>query len=132
MSRYLHLVFSQPPDGVTDAEYDSWYDGHVDEILAVPGWESVRRYRVDRVVDADDGPGFRWVAVYELSVEPAKAVASLSEAGMGSADSYVELKGDETASDPLPLPDWFEGVGFGSWNCVAVGERIHARSDGDR
>jgi hypothetical protein len=132
MSRYLHLVFSQPPEGVTDSDYDEWYDSHVDEILAVPGWESVRRYRVTPVVEAGDGQAFRYVAVYELSVEPPVAVAALEQAGMGNADSYVELKDEEGDSTPLPLPDWFTDVVFGSWNCEAVGDRIEAGSEGDR
>lgn len=126
MARYLHLVFSQPPEGVTDVDYDTWYDAHVDEILSVPGWESVRRYRIQPVVGVEGAQPFRYVAVYELSVEPPIAVAALEQAGMGNADSYVALKGEEDGSGPLPLPGWFASVVFGSWNCEAVGERIVA------
>ena len=26
--------------------------------------------------------------------------------------------------DPLPLPDWFAGIRFASWNATATGDRI--------
>jgi hypothetical protein len=41
---------------------------------------------------------------------------------MGNADSYVDKK-DEDAGK-LPLPDWFTGIRFGSWNCTQVGDRM--------
>lgn len=134
MSRYVHLVFSDPPAGVSDDEFNAWYDGHVQEILAVPGFESVRRYAISPVVGSDGSGGFRFLAVYQLSCEPATAIAALETHGLGSADSYVELKDAEASNDgaapadgagqPLPLPDWFAGVRFGSWNCTATGDTI--------
>lgn len=128
MSRYVHLVFSDPPAGVSDGEFNAWYDGHVQEILAVPGFESVRRYAISPVVGPEDSGGFRFLAVYQLSCEPAVAIAALETHGLGSADSYVELKDAEAPEDgtgqALPLPDWFAGVRFGSWNCTATGDTI--------
>ncbi|MGH9134413.1 MAG: hypothetical protein ACRDZZ_10785 [Ilumatobacteraceae bacterium] len=122
MSQYVHLVFSDPPAGVGDDEYNAWYDAHVREILEVPGFESVRRYAISPVVGADGSGGFRFLAVYSLSCEPAVAIAALESHGLGSADSYAELKDD--GPGPLPLPDWFAGVRFGSWNCTATGDTI--------
>lgn len=133
MSQYLHLVFSDPPAGVSDDEFNTWYDGHVQEILAVPGFESVRRYAISPVVGPEGSGGFRFLAVYQLSCEPAQATAALESHGLGSADSYVDLKdgadsGDGSAGPPLPLPDWFVGVRFGSWNCTATGDTITLRA----
>jgi hypothetical protein len=134
MSPYVHLVFSDPPAGVGDDEFNAWYDAHVHEILAVPGFESVRRYAIAPVVGADGSGGYRFLAVYQLSCPPAEAIAALESYGLGSADSYVELKDDldggsagspsSPPSPPLPLPGWFTGVRFGSWNCTATGETI--------
>ena len=132
MSQYVHLVFSDPPAGVSDDEFNTWYDGHVHEILTVPGFESVRRYAIVPVVGADGSGGFRFLAVYQLSCEPTQAIAALESHGLGSADSYTELKNTEVgateveqgAGGPLPLPDWFAGVRFGSWNCTATGDTI--------
>jgi hypothetical protein len=126
MSQYVHLVFSDPPAGVSDDEFNAWYDAHVHEILAVPGFESVRRYAISPVVGPDGSGGFRFLAVYQLSCEPAHAIAALESHGLGSADSYTELK--DGGSGPLPLPDWFAGVRFASWNCTATGEPIMPRT----
>ena len=46
---------------------------------------------------------------------------------MGNADTYIDMKGDGDAGDPLPLPDWFAGIRFGSWNATGTSERIVPR-----
>ena len=114
MSSYIHLVFSDPPEGVPEDEFNAWYDAHVAEILAVDGWRSATRYRVEGVVDAEATGGYRYLSVYELDCAPDIAVANLAAAGMGDADSYVEKQ------DRLPLPEWFPRVRFGSWNCTRI------------
>ena len=122
MSRYIHLVFSKPPDSVPAADYNAWYDAHVEEILAVDGWESATRYDLDAVVNPHDTGGYRFLSLYELSCPPAEAVANLEAADMGNADAYVDKKGDDEGD--LPLPEWFAAIRFGSWNGVQVGDRV--------
>ena len=122
MTNYIHLVFSDPPATVSDDDYNTWYDAHVQEILSVDGWESATRYTVEGVVGGDGGPPYRFLSLYELNCSPAEAVANLEAANMGSADSYVEKK--DTDEGTLPLPDWFSAIQFGSWNCTQVSERI--------
>jgi hypothetical protein len=119
MGRYLHLVFSDPPEGVADDEYNAWYDAHVEEILSVDGWRSAARYRVSAVVGADEIEGYRYLSVYELDVPPDVAVANLEASGMGDARAYLDSRGDDS---PLPVPEWFTGIRFGSWNCTQVDE----------
>lgn len=128
MSNYIHLVFSDPPAHVTDADYNAWYDAHVQEILAVDGWESATRYTIDAVVGADSTKPYRFLSLYELSRPPDVAVANLAAANMGNADSYVEKKGADEGR--LPLPDWFTAIHFGSWNCTQVSERMTLDEDG--
>lgn len=124
MSKYIHLVFSDPPAHVSEAEFNEWYDAHVQEILAVDGWVAATRYRLDAVVGAEETGGYRFLSLYELDVTPEVAVANLAAAGMGNADTYIDLKGDGDAADPLPLPDWFAAIRFGSWNATGTSERI--------
>ena len=130
VTKYIHLVFSDPPADVSEAEFNEWYDAHVQEILAVDGWVAATRYRLDAVVGADQTGGYRFLSLYELDVTPEQAVANLAAAGMGNADTYIDMKshsetkdGDD-AADPLPLPDWFAGIRFGSWNATGTSERI--------
>jgi hypothetical protein len=123
LEKHLHIVFSEPPEGVSDEEFNRWYDAHVPEILTVPSFVSCRRYRLDPVV-ADDGTprGFRYLAVYELEGDPAAAIAELESVGFGSKDSYAELKEIDVGS--LELPAWWNDVRFASWNCVSLGDRV--------
>jgi hypothetical protein len=130
VTKYIHLVFSDPPADVTEAEFNEWYDAHVQEILAVDGWVAATRYRLDAVVGADQTGGYRFLSLYELDVTPEQAVANLAAAGMGNADTYIDMKthseaeGGDHDADPLPLPDWFAGIRFGSWNATGTSERI--------
>lgn len=124
MTKYIHLVFSDPPAGVTEDEFNAWYDAHVQEILAVDGWVAATRYRVEPIVGADTSGGYRYLSLYELDVPPDAAVANLAAAGMGNADAYLDKKAEPEPADPLPLPDWFAGIRFGSWNAVGTSERI--------
>ena len=70
MTKHIHLVFSDPPAGVSEDEYNEWYDAHVQEILAVDGWVAATRYRLDAVVAADATGGYRYLSLYELDVRP--------------------------------------------------------------
>ena len=125
MTKYIHLVFSDPPADVSEDEYNEWYDAHVQEILAVDGWVAATRYRLDAVVDGESTGGYRYLSLYELDVEPDVAVANLAAAGMGNADTYIDMKGDDPSTDdPLPLPDWFAGIRFASWSATGTSQRI--------
>jgi hypothetical protein len=132
VTKYVHLVFSDPPAGVTEDEFNEWYDAHVQEILVVDGWVAATRYRIAAEVGADESGGYRFLSLYELDVPPEVAVANLAAAGMGNADTYIEMKGIEVdtngedghAGDALPLPDWFAGIRFASWNATGTSDRI--------
>lgn len=120
----LHIVASQPPPGVSDADFNHWYDAHLDEILSVKGFRSARRFQLEPVV-GDDLP-FRFLCVYEIDGDPRDAVAELERAGMSSRDSYGELK--DAGPGGLPLPSWWDGVRFASWNGFPLGERDGCRA----
>jgi hypothetical protein len=122
MAQHIHLVFSDPPDGVSEADYNAWYDAHVKEILAVDGWRSATRYKLEPVVDPEGTGGYKYLSIYELDAAPEVALANLEAASMGSADSYIAKKDDDEGR--LPLPDWFAGIRFGSWNCTMTGDTV--------
>jgi hypothetical protein len=128
MSQNLHIVFSQPPAGVTSEEFNDWYDAHLAEILATPGFLSARRFRLEPVVEDETAQlPFGYLALYEVEGDPDKALAAMAELGLGSKDSYAALK--EVDTGELELPDWFKDVRFASWNCMALGERVEADSE---
>jgi hypothetical protein len=117
MAGHVHLVFSRAPEGVTEDEFNAWYDEHLKEILAVPGFRSARRFSLDGVVNAEDG-SWTHLALYEIEGEPEDALDKLEQAGMGNAELYKDLKGEDEGF--LPLPPWFGDVQFQSWNCYSL------------
>jgi hypothetical protein len=121
----LHIVVSQPPPGVSDEDFNRWYDAHLDEILSVKGFRSARRFQLEPVVGEGALP-FRFICVYETDGDPREAVAELERAGMSSRDSYAEIKDADAGA--LPLPDWWDEVQFASWNLQPLGERREPRT----
>jgi hypothetical protein len=121
----LHIVLSEPPDGVSDEEFNRWYDAHLDEILAVKGFVAARRYRLDPVV-GDDGIRHRFLTVYEIEGDPADAIAELERVGFGNKESYAALKDEDPGQ--LALPEWWDRARFASWNCIPLGERVEQAS----
>jgi hypothetical protein len=126
VSRNLHLVFSHPGEGVSDAEFDAWYDAHLDEILSMPGFHSAQRYRLEPAVVADGVAfPFRNVVVYQVDDDTAALMRGMEEAQLITADSYEDRKAEGDDGGPQ-LPDWWAGVRFHSFNAIAVGERHDA------
>jgi hypothetical protein len=121
----LHIVFSRRPDGVSEEEFNRWYDAHLPEILATPGFVAARRFRLEPVVqDAEAPVPFGYLAVYEVEGDPDAALAEMAKLGLGSKDSYAELK--EVDSSGPELPGWWDDVRFASWNCIALGDRVES------
>ena len=129
MTNYIHLVFSDPPEGVSEDQYNDWYDAHVQEILAVDGWHSATRYRLDPVVDP---AGDRWLPL-PLGVRAGPAARDgRGQPGRGRHGLCRQLRLEEGGRPgSLPLPEWFTGIRFGSWNCTQVGDRITLESSTD-
>jgi hypothetical protein len=126
MSRNLHLVFSTPGEGVSDEEFDHWYDQHLDEILSMPGFHSAQRYRLQAAVqDRDVAFPFRNLVVYQVDDDTAKLMQDMEDAQLVTADSYEDRKHDGDDGGPQ-LPDWWSQVRFHSYNAIAIGERHDA------
>ena len=50
MAHGILLVLSEPVSTADDAAYNDWYDHiHLPEVLALPGFNSARRYRMSEV-----------------------------------------------------------------------------------
>ena len=126
LAQNLQIVFSRLPDEVDEAEFNDWYDAHLDEILSIPGFVSAQRFRLEQVVvDEDAGVRYRYLALYEIEGDPQEVLAAMAERQLGTRDSYADRKaaGDDGGPD---LPAWWAEIRFASWNCIATGERILA------
>jgi hypothetical protein len=112
MSDNLHLVFSKPPQDISDEAYNKWYNAHLSEILVVPGFKSARRYRLDTIKGGWVPGGHRYLSAYELEGEPKEVMAELEK---------------EVASGRMKLPSWFPRITFASYNCYSHGNPTEAR-----
>jgi hypothetical protein len=112
MSENLHLVFSKPPQDISDEAYNEWYDFHLSEILVVPGFKSARRYRLETIKGEWVPSGYRYLSAYELEGSTEEAMAELAK---------------ESSSGRMKLPEWFPQVTFSSFNCYSHGNPAEAR-----
>jgi hypothetical protein len=120
----IQMVFSRRPDGVTDDDWNAWYDAHLHEILAIPGFVSARRYAIEQDVGAGEGIEWTHIALYEVEGGFEELAQNMIRMSLGSAEAYIALKRTDTTGPPLP--PWWDEVRFASWNGVALAPRIHA------
>jgi hypothetical protein len=118
----IQIVYSRKPDGISDEEYNRWYDAHRHEILSIPGFVSVQRFAIEPVVGAEGADAFTHIAIYEVEGEFGELAKQMAEMHLDTADAYVEYK-RSVPSDP-PLPTWWDEVRFASWNGRSLGERL--------
>jgi hypothetical protein len=77
----IQIVFSNPFEGKDD-EFNEWYDNvHLPQVLAMPGVISAQRYDLRPLAREDwVGPGFRYMAIYEIDGDPDEVLAATSKA----------------------------------------------------
>lgn len=110
MPSNLYLVFSKPPNGLPAEEYDAWYRHHIRENIQTPGFVAGQRFAVKPVVPSGDPPvPYSHLALYEYDGDISKLRAAL-ELRIEAAD--------------IVLPEWFPQIGFGTWDCSALEERV--------
>jgi hypothetical protein len=102
----LHLVFSKPPEWLSEPEYNRWYDFHLGEILVVPGFVAARRYRLEVTVGTGPLSEQTFLALYEIEGDPAEVMRELDK---------------EVASASMDLPAWFPEIRFASFNAHSLG-----------
>jgi hypothetical protein len=105
--RQHFLVLSSPPDGVTDAEYDAWYDTHVDELLErVPAFVAAERCHL--APHAGEEQPYRFLTRYTIEGDFEAAWQALRAAVDGGG---------------MTFEDWFGGVRSSGLRCTTVLER---------
>ena len=100
MAKYIMVVQSKAKEG-RDAEYNEWYDTmHLDDILALPGMTSGRRF--DFAAGLAGEPGRPYLTIYEIQTDDIGAV--MAELGKRSMDGTIR------PTDSLDGPEsvlWF-------------------------
>ncbi|GGN23002.1 DUF4286 family protein [Streptomyces fuscichromogenes] len=111
--RHLFVVLSNSAPGQDD-EFNRWYDNtHIPQVLKIPGWNSVQRYRLHPARLNDQvAPGpHQYMALWDIEGDPAAAFAAHDEfAGRGEIDftSAIDLSSG-TAWTFSPIGDRHSG-----------------------
>jgi hypothetical protein len=113
MPRKLYLVFSRPPERVSEEEYQRWYEQHARESIESPGFLSTQRFSLSR--SRGDAAPLTHLALYEYEGDAADWREDL------------ERRIDEGA---IELPEWFDGITFESWDAHALTDRIEPERGG--
>jgi hypothetical protein len=101
---HLYLVFSNPAAG-KEAEFNSFYDRHVGDLMKLPGFVSAQRFVLSPRGPKD--PPFKYLAVYELKgKEPGPVIAQ-----MGPASREGRLEAPDKAIVPEVLSSVWTAVG---------------------
>jgi hypothetical protein len=95
--RGIHVVYSVPPEGVSDDEYSAFAEHHVAEILETPGFVEARRYWLAPAVPNRPPVEYRHAVVYVMD--------------RPSAGPLAELHARER-----PRPPWYGGVRYASFD----------------
>lgn len=112
MADHELLVLSRPPEGVSDHDYNAWYEIHVREILALPGFVAVERRTLDFVSATTEPPvRYTFLTRYEIAGP--------------FEDAWRELRAAVDGGN-MTFEDWFGGVESQGWSCNPIGERVEA------
>ncbi len=105
MAKGVFLAWSSPVSPDQLGAFDEWYEStHIPQVrAAVPSISGVARYEL--VDPAADGPGYRYLTVYELDDAdiPAAAAAMNESAAAGKLDLSPAM---DLAQRP-PVAQWY-------------------------
>jgi len=98
MPRYAFVVYTNPVPG-REQEYNDWYTGrHLDDLLAIPGVVSGRRFLLS-AAQIQPAPPHKYLAIYEVEADNPQSFldALMSRAGTDQMPVSAALMGDAAA-----------------------------------
>jgi hypothetical protein len=113
MADHEYIVLSRPPDGVTAEEYNEWYDGHMREILELPGFVSAQRSAL--TLRGARGEAFDYQYLVRYGIE---------------GDLEETLAGLRAAVDAgrLYFPEWFPKIRTAGFHVEPITDTVLAVS----
>ena len=80
---HVFVVLTNPTAGMEE-EYNRWYDGqHIDDVLAIPGFVGVQRFKIS-AVPGMDAPYWGYIAFYEIDRDKVTEAFEGLEAARGT------------------------------------------------
>jgi hypothetical protein len=114
MAKYTFVVLSNPTTPGQEAEYNEWYNKiHIPDVLNVPGFVAAQRFTLADAQLGDGPHAHRYLALYEIETDDAKATLNELQKRVGTADMVM--------SDGIDM----KGISVGLFKPVA--ERVLAK-----
>jgi hypothetical protein len=105
MPDHEYLVMSKPPEGVGTQEYNDFYDRHMREILALPGWVSAQRSSLTLRGHRGEALDYEYHVRYGIDGDLEAALSELRRA-VDAGEIY--------------FPDWFPNIRTAGFTVVPV------------
>jgi hypothetical protein len=126
MPARLYIVFSAPPEGVSQRDYDQWYTQHASENIETPGLLSVTRYAVAPVVvGRRTAPG-----EFELNTDALPYDHAAIYEFEGELGDVRKRLLDRVARGEIYQPEWFDRIGWMNWQFTPIGDPVMPRASG--
>jgi hypothetical protein len=78
-NKKLFIAFTNAVEGRAD-EFNDWYDNtHVQEVLSIPGFKSVERFKAAAAQRPRDTPPFEYLAIYDVEGDASEIVKAMLE-----------------------------------------------------
>jgi hypothetical protein len=114
MADHEYIVLSKPPEGVGAQEYNDWYDGHMREILEVPGFVSAQRFALTLRGTRGNALPYEYLVRYGIDGDLDETLAALRTA---------------VNAGQLYFPDWFKDIQTGGFQVEPVTGMVFAEDE---
>ncbi len=113
MADHEYMVLSRPPEGVSDEEFNGWYDTHMREILEVPGFVTAQRSALTLRGMRGEAFEYRYLVRYGIDGDLDETLAALREA---------------VDSGRMYFPEWFKDIRTSGYQVDPITETVLAAS----
>jgi hypothetical protein len=111
MPKGVFLALANAASDDVHDEFNQWYDDvHAKEVLALPGVNSCRRFKLApvQIMPGDDEAGRKYLALYEVDVDDWQAFADAQMAAFG--EGRITVDPDLLQMDPMVMTMVFEEI----------------------
>jgi hypothetical protein len=114
MPKGIFLALSNAASDDVHDDFNQWYDDvHAKEVLALPGVNSCRRFKLAsaQVMPDDDAHGRQYLALYEVEVDDWQDFVEAN--GTAFAEGRITIDPNLLQLDPMVMTMVFEEMGPG-------------------
>jgi hypothetical protein len=111
MPKGVFLALANAANDDVHDDFNQWYDAvHMQEVLALPGVKSARRFKLadTQIMPGDDAAGRRYLALYEVEVDDWQDFADANQTAF--AEGRITVDTNLLELDPMVMTMLFEEI----------------------